>query len=152
MAIRKQLQWDDSTDIWPITDASAIHYTYNPSDASKITSPISGTSYGLDNYLNGLLDRVLTTDDIIAAATNVNKGKGILYNSGDGITAVALPSAGTTNAFVKCTYTSAGVLSLTFDPNTYLVSTTKYAASSSVGGAATTAVDLTGGVKGNILY
>lgn len=152
MAVRKQLKWDDSTDIWPITDASAVHYTYNPSDASKIISPTSGTSYGLDNFLNGLLDRVLTTDDIIAAATNVNKGKGILYNSGDGITAVALPSAGTTNAFVKCTYTSAGALSLAFDTNTYLVSTTKYAASSSVGGAATTAVDLTGGAKGNILY
>jgi len=152
MAVRKQLQWDDSTDMWPITDASAVHYTYNPSDASKITSPVSGNSYGLDNFLNGLLDRVLTTDDVIAAATNVNKGKGILYNSADSITAVALPSAGTTNAFVKCTYTSAGALSLAFDTNTYLVSTTKYAASSSVGGAATTAVDLTGGAKGNILY
>ena len=82
-AIRKQLQWDNSTDIWPITDASAVHYTYDPSDASKITSPTSGTSYGLDNFLNGLLDRVLTTDNIVAAATNVNKGKGILYNSGE---------------------------------------------------------------------
>lgn len=152
MAVRKQLQWDDSTDIWPITDASAVHYTYNPSDASKITSPTSGTSYELDNFLNGLLDRVLTTNDIIAAANNINKGKGILYNSGDSTTAVALPSAGTTNAFVKCTYTSAGAISLAFDTTTYLPTTTKYAASSSVGGSATTAVDLAGGALGNILY
>ena len=31
MTVRKQLRWDDNTDIWPITDASAVHYTYNPS-------------------------------------------------------------------------------------------------------------------------
>ena len=144
-AIRKQLQWDDSTDMWPITDASAVHYTYNPSDDSKITSPTSGTSYGLDNFLNGLLDRVLTTNDIIASATNVNKGKGILYNSGDGITAVALPSAAATNAFVRCTYTSAGALSLAF-------TTTNYAGSSSDGGAANAAVKLNGGGAGQIVY
>ena len=144
-AIRKQLQWDDSTDMWPITDASAVHYTYNPSDASKITSPTSGTSYGLDNFLNGLLDRVLTTDQIVASATNINKGKGILYNSGDGITAVALPSADTTNAFVRCTYTSAGALSLAF-------TTTNYAGSSSDGGAANAAVKLNGGGAGQIVY
>jgi hypothetical protein len=62
MPIRKQLQWDDTTDIWPITDASAVHYTYNPEDSSRITSPVSGTSYGLDNFLNGLIDRYLDTN------------------------------------------------------------------------------------------
>jgi len=95
---------------------------------------------------------MLTTDDIIGAATNVNKGKGILYNTGNSITSVALPSAGVSNTFVKCTYTSAGAISLDFDTTTYLPTTTKYAISSSVGGSATTAVDLAGGAKGNILY
>jgi hypothetical protein len=141
MVKRKQLQWDDNTDIWPITDASAVHYTYDPSDTDKINSPASGTSYGLDHFLNGLVNRVLTVDDVIAAATNVNKGKGILYNSGDRITAVALPSAGTTSAFVRCTYTSAGALSLAF-------TTTNYAGSSSDGGAANAAVKLNGGGAG----
>jgi len=39
-AIRKQLQWDDTIDVWPITDTSAVHYKYNPSDSSKILSPV----------------------------------------------------------------------------------------------------------------
>lgn len=145
MAKRKQLQWDDNTDIWPITDASAVHYIYDPSDADKINSPASGTSYGLDHFLNGLVNRILTVDDVIAAATNVNKGKGVLYNSGDRITAVALPTAGTTSAFVRCTYTSEGVLSLAF-------TTTNYAGSSSDGGAANAAVKLNGGGAGQLVY
>lgn len=152
MAIRKQLKWDDTTDIWPITDASAVHYTYNPLDTSKITSPVSGNSYGLDNYLNGLLDRFMTKDQIAALATNINKGTGLLYNSGASTTAVAAPTAGTSNAFAKVTYTSAGAFTIAFDTTTYLPTTTKYALSSSVGGSAITAVDLAGGVKGNILY
>lgn len=150
--IRKQLQWDDNTDIWPITDASAIHYTYNPSDASKILSPSSGTSYGLDHFLNGLTERFLTTDQIVGAATNVNKRKGILYNTSPSITDAALPTAGVSNTFVKCTYTSAGVLSLDFDTNTYLPTSTLYAASTSVGGNATRANNLANGVLGNIPY
>jgi len=84
---------------------------------------------------------MLTTDDIIGAATNVNKGKGILYNTGDSITNVALPNAGISNAFVRCTYTTAGALSLAF-------TTTTYAGSSSDGGAASAAVKLNGGGAG----
>lgn len=144
-AIRKQLQWDDTIDVWPITDTSAVHYKYNPSDSSKILSPVQGTSYGLDHFLNGLVNRMLTTDDIIGAATNVNKGKGILYNTGDSITNVALPDAGVSNAFVRCTYTTAGALSLAF-------TTTTYAGSSSDGGAASAAVKLNGGGAGQIVY
>ena len=145
-AIRKQLRWDDTIDIWPITDTSAIHYEYNPSDSSKILSPVQGTSYGLDHFLNGLVNRMLTTDDIVAAAINVNKGKGILYNTGSSITDVALPGPGTSNAFVRCTYTAAGVLSLAF-------TTTNYAGSSSGdGGAANSANTVNGGGAGQIVY
>jgi hypothetical protein len=152
MAVRKQLQWDDTTDMWPITDASAVHYTYNPSDSSKITSPITGTSYGLDNFLNGLLDRFMTKDEVTAIATNISKGAGTLYNSTANTTAVATPSAGTTSAFMKCAYTAAGAFSVSFDTTTYLASTTKYAASASVGGDATRAVSLSNGAKGKIPY
>lgn len=152
MAIRKQLQWDESTDMWPITDASAVHYTYNPSQETRITSPSSGTSYGLDQFLNGLGDRFMTKDEVVGIATNMNKSAGILYNSATNTTAAAAPSTGTSGAFVKCTYTSAGVLSLTFDTTTYLPSTTPYALGESVGGNAKKATAVAGGSTGNILY
>jgi len=152
MAVRKQLQWNDSTDIWPITDASAVHYTYNPSDATKITNPVSGTSYGLDKFLNGLGDIFMSKDEVTGLAVNISKGVGVLYNSAANTTAVAAPTANGTSNFIKCTYTSAGAFSISFDTTTYLPSTTKYAVSSAVGGDATYAVDVKGGAKGNLLY
>lgn len=152
MAVRKQLRWDDNTDIWPITDASAVHYTYSPSDSTRITSPVSGNSYGLDKFLNGLGDRFMSKDEVVGIATNMNKSAGVLFNSAANTTTVAAPSAGTSNAFVKCSYTSAGVLSLAFDATTYLPSTTKYALSGSVGGNALLANAVAGGAKGQILY
>lgn len=152
MTVRKQLRWDDNTDIWPITDASAVHYTYNPSQGTRIISPSSGTSYGLDQFLNGLGDRFMSKDEVVGIATNMNKSAGVLFNSAANTTAVAAPSAGTSNAFVKCSYTSAGVLSLAFDTTTYLPSTTKYALSGSVGGNAKLADAVAGGAKGKILY
>jgi hypothetical protein len=94
----------------------------------------------------------MTKDEVVGIATNINKGTGVLFNSAASTTAVAAPSAGTSNAFVKCTYTSAGVLSLAFDTTTYLPSTTKYALSSSVGGNAKLADAVAGGAKGKILY
>ena len=151
MAIRKQLQWNESTDIWPITDASAVHYTYNPSDATKITNPVSGTSYGLDKFLNGLGDIFMSKDEVTGLAVNISKGVGVLYNSAANTTAVAAPAVNGTSNFVKCTYTSAGAFSISFDTTTYLPSTTAYAEGDS-NKYAKKALDIVGGAKGNLLY
>lgn len=155
MAIRKQLKWDDQVDIWPITDACAVHYTYNPTDSSRITAPVNNTSYGLDKFLNGLGDIFMSRNEVTGLATNINKGVGLLYNSAANTTAVAAPAAGTSNAFAKINYTSAGVFTITFDTTTYLPSSTHYAGSASTGGPATSALtttNISGGAAGKLVY
>lgn len=148
---RKQLK-SNGSNIWPITSASAIHYKYNSSDTNRITEPSDNTDYQLDRFLNGLGDIYLTKDEVTHLATNIDKGPGILYNSGTNTTNVSTPTQGDANYFIKCNYNSAGAFSVSFDAGSYLASTTPYALSGSVGGSALKAIDITDGSKGNILY
>lgn len=152
MAVRKQLKHDETIDIWPITDASAVHYTYNPSDQQSILSPVANTSYGLDNFLNGLQNQFMTKSEVAALATNIYKGKGLLYNGSPNVTSAVLPASAVTDAIVRCTYNSSGDISFSFDTTAYLPTSTTYANSGSVAGDALRALALSNGTAYSIPY
>jgi len=94
----------------------------------------------------------MTKSEVAALATNIYKGKGLLYNSSPNVTSVALPASAVTDAIVRCTYNSSGDLSFSFDTTAYLPTSTTYANSGSVAGDALRALALSNGTAYSIPY